>query len=77
VSDRDFVLRTVRVFFPNGMSVLFCRSVGPEEEVPGDPGPRPHMIRWDTNYHGWLMVLQVMNVWCEGRKRDGSCTNIG
>lgn len=53
VSDRDFVLRTVRVFFPNGMSVLFCRSVGPEEEVPGDPGPRPHMIRghmWDSGY---------------------------
>lgn len=45
VSDRDFVLRAVRVFFPNGMCVLSCHSVGPGEVVPGDPGPVPRMIR--------------------------------
>lgn len=46
MSDRDFVLRAVRVFFPNGMCVLSVHSVGPEEEVAGDPGPAPRMIRW-------------------------------
>jgi hypothetical protein len=45
VSDRDFVLRTVRVFFPNGMRVLACSSVAPGDTVKGDPGPRTAMIR--------------------------------
>lgn len=45
VSDRDFILRTVRVFFPNGMHVLYCHSVGPGEHVSGSPGQLPHMIR--------------------------------
>jgi hypothetical protein len=46
VRDRDFVLRAVRVFFPNGMCVLSCHSVGPEEAAAGgDTGPLPRMIR--------------------------------
>jgi hypothetical protein len=45
VSDRDFVLRTVRVWFPNGMHVLYCTSVGAEAAVEGDPGKTPCTIR--------------------------------
>ncbi|WIA30087.1 hypothetical protein OEZ86_000182 [Tetradesmus obliquus] len=53
VSDRDFVLRTVRVWFPNGMHVLYCTSLGPEVAVEGDPGKTPCTIRghmWDSGY---------------------------
>lgn len=58
VSDRDFVLRAVRVFFPKGMCVLSVHSVGPEEEVAGDPGPAPRMIRW-----GWGSTSNTAVCW--------------
>jgi hypothetical protein len=46
VSDRDFLLRVVRVNFPHGLHVLACHSLPPDEVVPGDPGPSlPHTIR--------------------------------
>lgn len=45
VSDRDFVLRTVRVWFPNGLHVLYCTSVAADEQVEGDPGKMPCTIR--------------------------------
>eukprot|EP00775_Hariotina_reticulata_P006458 gene6458-6687_t len=56
VADRDFVVRAVRVFFPNGMCVLFIRSVGPQEQVPGDPGPRRHRIRGHMWESGFVVV---------------------
>lgn len=53
ISDRDFVIRVARVRFPNGIRVLHCHSVSPDEQMEGDPGPSPRMIRgymWDSGY---------------------------
>jgi len=40
------------------------------------PTPTPP-ARCDTCVSLTLMVLQVMRVWCEGRKEDWFCTHIG
>jgi hypothetical protein len=61
VSDRDFVLRTVRVWFPNGMHVLYCTSVGAESAVEGDPGKAPCTIRWGR-LQLLLLLLSLANV---------------
>ncbi len=45
ISDRDFVIRVARVRFPNGIRVLYCHSISPDEHLDGDPGPTPRMIR--------------------------------
>lgn len=45
ISDRDFILRTARVVFPNGIRVLYVRSASPDDVVEGDPGRSSRMVR--------------------------------
>lgn len=56
VSDRDFLVRAVRVFFPNGVRVLYCRSIREGEVVAGDPGQLPRTIRGCMGDSGFVVM---------------------
>lgn len=56
VSDRDFVLRLVRVTCPNGVRVLSVRSAGVTEAIVGDPGPLPRTVRGHMHTSGYVVV---------------------
>jgi hypothetical protein len=45
VSTCDFLVRAVKVAFPDGVRAMCCYSVRPGDKVAGDPGPLPHTIR--------------------------------
>jgi hypothetical protein len=66
IRDRDFILRTVRVCFPNGIHVLLVRSVPLEETMARDPGAATGMVRYVLG-HGQVGTWPCAAAGCAGR----------